>query len=190
MWFVDDAMELLLSRRSVGRVRPDPVPRATIEELLRAAVYAPNHHMTAPWRFVVLTGRARRRVGEAHAASVRRERPGAGPDVLERESARLERAPVVVATIVSTDPADPVRAREDRDAVAAATQNLLLAAHARGLAAMWRTGAMVDEPEVRVALGLDDGDAVVAFVYLGYQDVAPPPRDRGNLEGVVEWRDG
>lgn len=184
-----DEMDLLLSRRSIGRVRPDPIPRAAVEELLVAATHAPNHHLTAPWRFVVLTGAARREVGEAHAAAVVRQRPDAGPDVIARESARLERAPVVIACIVRTDPDDVVQAREDRDAVATAIQNLLLAAHIRGLAAMWRTGAMVDEPEVLAALGLVPGDAIVAFVYLGHASVAPPERERPPLGAVVEWRD-
>lgn len=184
-----DKMDVLLSRRSIGRVRPDPIPRAVVEELLVAATHAPNHYLTAPWRFVVLMGASRRAVGEAHAAAVRRERPDAGPDVIARESARLERAPVVVVCIVQTDPDDVVRAREDRDAVAAAIQNLLLAAHIRGLAGMWRTGAMVDEPEVAVALGLGPHDAIVAFVYLGREAVAPPQHDRPSLEAVVDWRE-
>jgi len=184
-----DEMDLLLSRRSVGRVSPDPIPRAVVQELLVAATHAPNHHLTAPWRFVVLTGAARRQVGAAHAAAVVRQRPDAGPDVIARESARLERAPVVIVCIVRTDPDDRVRAREDRDAVAAAIQNLLLAAHIRGLAGMWRTGAMVDEPEVLAALGLTPSDAIVAFVYLGHAAIAPPKRERQPLGSVVEWRE-
>lgn len=184
-----DPMELLLTRRSVGRVRADPVPRALVEEILAAAVQAPNHHLTQPWRFVVLTGAARRRVGEAHAEAVRRKRPDCGDDVIAREAARLERAPVVIACLVTGDGADPVTAREDRDAVAAAIQNLLLAAHARGLATMWRTGEIVDEPEVQASLGLGPADAIVGFVYVGVADVAPPPRQRRPVGEVVEWRD-
>lgn len=185
-----DPMELLLTRRSVGKVRSDPVSRELVVELLVAAVQAPNHHLTEPWRFVVLTGGARRQIGEAHAAAVRRKRPGCGEDVVAREAARLERAPVVIACLVIGDGADPVTAREDRDAVAAAIQNLLLAAHARGLATMWRTGEIVDEPEVRSSLRLGPADAIVGFVYLGLADVVPPPRQRRPVEDVVEWLDG
>ena len=184
-----DPMDLLLTRRSVGKVRADPVAREVVEELLVAAIQAPNHHLTEPWRFVVLTGAARRSVGEAHAAAVRRKRPDAGADVIAREAARLERAPVVIACIVTGDGTDPVRAREDRDAVAAGIQNLLLAAHARGLATMWRTGDMVDEDEVRAILDLGPADAIVGFVYLGVADVLPPPRERSPLGAFVEWRD-
>lgn len=176
------------ARRSVGRVAPDPVPRELVERVLAAAVRAPNHHLTGPWRFVVLTGAARRELGRAHARAVCRERPQTPAAGLEKEQARLERAPVVIAACVRAA-ADPVTAREDRDAVAAAVQNMLLAATALGLGAMWRTGAMVDEPEVREALGVEPGAAIVAFVYLGWP-VAPAlePPAPARLDEVVEWR--
>lgn len=177
-------------RRSVGRVSPDPLPRELVEDLLRAALAAPNHHLTHPWRFVVLAGGARREVGEAHARAVARMKPDHPPAGLVKEAARLERAPVVVACAVAAA-ADPVQAREDRDAVAAGVQNLLIAAHARGLAAIWRTGAMADEPEVHDALGLGAGDALVGMVYLGRplpESVATPAPARPSLDDVARWR--
>ncbi len=140
-------LEVIASRRSVGRVLPDPLPREDVEALLEAAVSAPNHHLTAPWRFVVLAGDARRELGEAHARAVARAKPDLPAEGLAKEAGRLERAPVVIAAVVLGSD-DPVQAREDRDAVAAAIENLLLAAHGSGLGAMWRTGAMVNEPEV------------------------------------------
>jgi nitroreductase len=185
----DLVLDAILSRRSVGRVRPDPVPHETVRELLAAAVRAPNHHLTCPWRFVVLAGDERREIGEAHARAMERARGPLAPEVRQREAARLQRAPVVIACCVASD-ADPVRGREDRDAVAAAVQNVLLAAHARGLGAMWRTGAMVDAPDVREALGLGRHDAIVAFVYLGwpYQDPSLRRTPRPPLDEIVTWR--
>ncbi len=176
-------------RRSVGRVAPEPPPREVVAELIEAAVCAPNHHLTAPWRFVVLAGDARAELGAAHAAAIARRRPDAAAEALSKEAARLERAPVVIVCVVVAGD-DPLQAREDRDAVAAGVQNLLLAAHARGLAAMWRTGAMADEPEVRSALGLGDHEAIVAFVYLGRPVAPPPPRDDPGrrAEEATQWR--
>ena len=182
---------LIASRRSVPQVGPDDVPRHLIEELLTAAVTAPNHHLTRPWRFIVFAGTARRTVGEAHLRAVLRESPDLSPERREREASRLERAPVVIACIARSAPgADQVTRREDRDAVAAATENLLLAAHGRQLGAMWRTGGMVDEPEVHAALGLESEDAIVAFVYIGWPKsiVAARSVERTVVDSVVTWR--
>src|SRR5262249_25798918 len=178
----------IVARRSIGRVTEEPVAQEAVAELLAAAMRAPNHNITEPWRFVVLTGDARRAAGRAHAAAVARERPDTAPEALERETARLERAPVVVACVCRPTADDPVVAREGRDAVAAAVENIMPAADARGLGAMWRTGAMVDEPEVREHLGLGPADAIVAFVYLGRPAAALEPTPRGAPERFVEWR--
>lgn len=185
----DAVLAAIHGRRSVARVRPDPIPRELVEELLAAGLRAPNHHLTGPWRFVVLAGAARAELGEAHLRAALRERPDLPPEGRAKEAGRLERAPVVIACC-AVGAEDPVRAREDRDAVAAAIENILLAAHARGLGAMWRTGAMVDEPEVRDALGLGPMDAVVGFVHLGLPAEPPAPRagPPPRLDQTVAWR--
>jgi nitroreductase len=185
----DAVVAAILSRRSVGRIAPDPIPRSQIEELLAAAIRAPNHHLTNPWWFVVIAGDARREIGEAHLRAEMRADPDLSAAAREKALTRLERAPVVIACCVR--PGDePVPAREDRDAVAAGIQNLLLAAGARGLGSMWRTGAMADEPEVRDALGLGARDAVVGFVYLGRPRGDDPANrsPRPPVEELSVWR--
>lgn len=183
-----DLDELIAARRSIGKLHPEPVDARTLRALLELATWAPNHHLTEPWRFIVLAGAARGDVGAAHARWYVRTHPGATSETIAREAARLERAPAVIVAIVHPSSHDPVTRREDRDAVAAAVQNLLLGAHARGLGAIWRTGTMVSEPEVREALGLDEGDDIVAFVYLGVPVVKPPARSRRSIDDVTEWR--
>ena len=185
----EDIVAAIHARRSIGRLSPEPLPRALVKELLDAAACAPNHHLTGPWRFIVLAGEARRAVGDAHARAAVRERPDITPSGREKEVARLERAPVVIACCVVPGD-DPVTAREDRDAVAAAIQNMLLAAHVRGLGAMWRTGAMVDEPEVRAELGLTGAQAIVGFVYLGrpFTPLAARATPRTDAEHLTDWR--
>lgn len=185
----DPVLSAIHGRRSIGRVSVDPVARELVEELLDAAVAAPNHKETNPWRFVVLAGDARGAVGEAHARAVERMRDGLTSAGRAKEAALLDRAPVVIACCLIPGE-DPVRAREDRDAVAAAVQNLLLAAHARGLGAIWRTGTMADEPEVCGELGLGPRDAVVGLVYLGrpLADGEPAPPARAGAAAYTEWR--
>lgn len=183
-----DLDDLIRSRRSVGKVGGDRVDEGVLRELITSAAAAPTHHMREPWRFVVLRGDARRAVGEAHADAYRRAHPDVDSTTMAREAARLERAPVVIVCVAHLADRDPVCLREDRDAVAASVQNLLLSAHARGLGAMWRTGAMVDEPDVHRALDLGADDEIVAFVYLGSPAAEPPPRPRRPVDEVVDWR--
>ncbi len=182
--------EVITSRRSVGKVHSDPVGAQTLRELLELATWAPNHHLTEPWRFIVLTGDARRSLGTAHARAYARTHTTATSETIAREAARLERAPAVIVAVVHPSANDPVTRREDRDAVAAAVQNLLLAAHARGLGAIWRTGTMAHEHEVRDALGLDEPDEIVAFIYVGVPAVGTPARRRRTVDEVTEWRGG
>ena len=177
--------EAIHGRRSVGRMLPDVPPRAAIERLLAAAVCAPNHHQTQPWRFFVLTGEARRRLGEAQEAALRRRLPD--PDaprhqpLLEKERNKPFRAPVVIVVAVEPSHQPKVVLLEEICATAAAAQNLLLAAHAEGLAAIWRTGETAYDPAVRELFDLSPDAQVLGIVYLGYPDphqvaATRPPR--------------
>lgn len=184
-----DVLDAIHTRRSVGRLPDSPVTRDELNSVLQAAICAPNHHLTFPWRFVVLQGSARWTLGEIYARSVMEARPDLPPEMFQKEAARLQRAPVVIACIVTPTADDEVTRREDRDAVAAAVQNLLLAAHAQGLAGMWRTGAMADSDAVRQDLGCRPQDAIVGFIYLGRAtENARQTGSRPPLDDVVEWR--
>jgi len=179
--------QAILARRSIGRVTDEPVSEYVARELVALMLRAPNHLRTTPWRCIVVTGEARIRIGQAHADAYRRTHPDAEPDVVRREAAKLLRAPLVIVVVCRSDASNTVRNREDRDAVAAGVQNMLLGAHIRGLGAIWRTGSMVDEPEVHRALGLDSVDDIVAFVYVGHPAAPPPPRPLLGVDDVTRW---
>ena len=181
-------MEALRTRRSIGKLGGD-VPDEVVRRLIEAALWAPNHRLTEPWRFTVLRGRARERIGAAWAAVLADETKLSGDAraaLLEREAAKLLRAPVSIVVSVRTD-ADPVVASEDFAAAAAAVQNMLLAAWANGLGAIWRTGEMAYRKEMNAALGLAESDRIVAIVYLGRPAMDPPPARPRQLEPVVRW---
>jgi nitroreductase len=174
-----DVMTAIRNRRSMGRVSPQPVERAIIEELLEAANWAPSHHGTEPWRFWVFTGAGRDKLAEVFAA------------VAEKERAKPYRAPVVIAVACVPQPgADTVG--EEEAATAAAVQNLLLAMEARGLAGIWRTGSLCREPKVREFFGLREQDTLQGFIYLGYPDPAAPPKEgrRGPVAAKTVWYEG
>lgn len=153
-----------------------PVPPELIDRLVRAATWAPNHKRTWPWRFTVLTGDARARLGAALAD--RGEAAGLPEPKVAKLRGKYLRSPAVVLVWHARDDRDPVRCREDRDAVAAAVQNLLLAATAHDLASYWGSVPDVLVPGARDVAGLDDGHDLVALVYLGWPTGTVPAPER------------
>ena len=95
-----EALEAIHTRYSAGKLKPDRVPRELIEQLLAAAVQAPNHYKVRPWRFVVLTGAGREKLGEAMAQSTRASKPDATEEDLQKDRVKPLRAPVVIAVAV------------------------------------------------------------------------------------------
>jgi nitroreductase len=181
-----DAYEAIMTRRSVPRCDGE-VERAAVDKLLAAAVRAPNHHLTQPWRFVVLAGDARSELGRAWAAGLER----LGKDA-SKVADKVLRAPVIVCVIERPHLDNPkVVEVEEHHAVGAAIQNMLLAAHASGLGAMHRTGDVVTLPEVREYVGARDGELIAGFVYVGRppegDDRRPMSRRTDHAE-ITEWR--
>lgn len=185
-----DPYTLITTRRMCGRVLEDPPEREQIEKLIEAAVCAPNHHLTQPWRFIVLSGRALDELGEAMAARVRTEEAGSAnlEQKIEKERSRPKRAPVIVAVIYVPSQHPKAIEMEERYAVGAAVENMLLAAHGMGLGAFWRTGVASRDAGVRAYLGLREGEEIAAFVYLGYPsgEPTPPPKRRPGSE-LTTW---
>jgi len=151
------------------------VPRNVVEELIGLAVHAPNHYRTNPWRFVVLTGQARARLGEIVAGVVAGQL-GAKEAAVERQRTQFLRAPTVLVVASAGDP-DPVKHLENEHAVAAGIENVLIGATAMGLGSAWKSGPAMTDPEVSAAaketLGLAAEDEIVGVVYLGYPVGAP-----------------
>jgi nitroreductase len=175
------------ARRSIGKVQVERPPREAIERLLEAATWAPNHHLTEPWRFFVLAGESRRALGEVMArALVGEPETDVARLAFERAAAKPLRAPVVIA--VAVEPAGgKVPEIEEVAAGAAAVQNLLLTAHALGLAAMWRTGEAAYHPAVKAFFGLGPEAHLLGFVYVGYPASEPPVRDRTPASQHTRW---
>jgi nitroreductase len=154
-------------RRSNLRVDPDrPVPLGLVERLCRLASWAPNHHKTRPWKFCVVTGSGRTALGSALAQDL----IAAGeqnPAKVSKARLKYTRAPMMLV-VASADGPDEVCTLENRDAVSAAVQNLLLGATAAGLATLWSTGAAARSDRVAEVCGFEPTDTIVGLVYLGW----------------------
>ena len=167
---VDDAIR---SRRTQKIYDPRPIPRETLEELLELARWAPNHHLTNPWRFRVVGREALLRLKEA-----------AGPEA----AAKLDRAPtLIVSSAVQTG--DAVQDEEDVCAAACATYIVMLAAHARGIASYWRTPGVLRTPDGRAAVCLGDDERFLGLIHLGTGAREWQPPDRAPVERFVEFLD-
>lgn len=162
-------------RSNLGIEREQPVPDDLVMSLCELATWAPCHKRTWPWVFASFTGAARRRLGDVVADAL--QTAGAESARVDKTRTKYERAPVVLA-VGSTDGGDPVRTAENRDAVSAGIQNLLLAATAAGLASYWSSCPSEAEQAVADAAGFPESAAIVALVYLGWpgRECAAPER--------------
>jgi nitroreductase len=149
-----DVEEAIRTRRTHKAFGPEEVGPALIGELIDLARWAPNHHLTNPWRFRVLGPTTRERLMELAEA----DNPGS--------AVKLRRAPTLIAVTAVLN-GDEAQDREDLLATGVAAYLVLLGAHARGLAAYWRTVPLLGEPDARELLGLGEGESPVGLLYLG-----------------------
>jgi nitroreductase len=181
------AVEVILQRISPGKLAEPAPPAAVVDELLRAAVRAPDHGRLQPWRFIVVEGDARVRLGDLFATTLHRREPDSALQKLEAERAKPMRAPLVIIVAAEAREHPTIPEIEQVMAVAAAAQNMLLAAHARGFGGFWRTGASAYDPEVKRALGLATGSHIVGFLYLGTIAFPGRPRSDDPAPFVRRW---
>lgn len=182
-----DIFEAIYNRHSQGKVKQDALPRELIEKLLDAAVQAPNHYKVRPWRFVVLTGEGRDKLGDVMAASQRESHPEFPLDAFDKCRALPLRAPVVIAVGVDKPSEPKVLEIENVCAAAAACENLLLAAHAMGLGAKWRTSDWARNPKVKEFLGFEADQHIIGFIYIGYPEFVAEPMPRPSFEDRTVW---
>lgn len=162
-----------------------------IRQILDAAVCSPVHHRTDPWRFLVIRGEGRKRLGDVMADHLAQdiEDPESPKNVkfLGKIRDKALRAPVII--VVGAAKSDKTQALmvEDVATANAACQNILLAASALGLNAFWRTGGVTYSENTVSALGFEVGTELVGFIYLGYPKKEVPPKTRKTAEEFIRW---
>jgi nitroreductase len=161
--------EAIRSRRTHKAYGREPVDERTLAELLDLARWAPNHHLTNPWRFRVLG-----------PATLGRLKDAAGPEAARK----LDRAPTLVAVSV-VQGGDPVADEEDLCAAACAAYIVLLGAHGRGLAGYWRTPGVLRTAEGRAALQIGDDERALGLLHLGPARQEQRAPERAHADEVV-----
>lgn len=184
-----DALDAIFTRHTtppakMGPPGPDDV---ALRRILEAGVAAPDHGMLRPWRFLVVRDAGRARLGELFAAFVRRQSATVSPEEIEKQRTAPLRAPLIIIVVARLETHHPkIPEVEQLAAVASATQNMLLAAHALGFAAKWATGRQAYDAQVKAGLGLGERDRIVGFLYLGSATGDYPTPPRAGLDGVVQ----
>ncbi|MBN2086077.1 MAG: nitroreductase family protein [Anaerolineales bacterium] len=198
----DPKTDLLFSRRSIRRFKPDPVSEPVIRRILEAAHAAPSAHNTRPWRFIVLRDPAVRRMlaermAEAYARDA--EADGQTPEAIRARNARsvdrISGAPLGILALMDESglPEGAGRRMEGErlllvQSVAAAVQNLLLGLHAEGLGGCWICAPAFCPQTVREALGLPERWIAQALIVAGHPAEEPGKPDGRMLDEVVLWR--
>ena len=182
--------DAIAQRRSIKRFQDRAVTREEIETLLDAAVLAPNHKLTQPWRFYVLGPEARRRYGLALGERKARKLPDpdAAASLREKTAAEYEAFPALVAVAMVLNESPEVR-EEDYAACMQAIANMMLTAVDRGLGTHMRSGAVMDDPAARAAVGVREGERIVAIVSVGVPAEMPAPKARQGAAAVTQWID-
>ncbi|OWR28363.1 nitroreductase [Saccharibacillus sp. O23] len=189
-----DVREAIRTRRSVGAVQDREVPRESIERILEAGTWAPNHRKTEPWRFFVLQGEGRMKLASAMADTEAAEK-GISPSPEEYEGMlasagkKVSRAPLIIAVGCEPVSGPKIIPLEETLAVGAAIQNMLLEAHALGLGAVWRSGNLCYHPLMAQRFGLSEDGQMLGFLYIGFPDREPGDSKREPFESKTAWID-
>jgi nitroreductase len=185
-----DTIDAITRRVSTRAFQDAAVAREVLARLLDAAVRAPNHKLTEPWRFAVLTGASRDRYADIRRAlRAAKFTDATTPDAakaIERTWRETKGTPAIVVVMCAVAD-DAVRREEDYGAAMMATQNLLTAATAEGLGTYVRTGGVMEAPEVRVLARCPADHRIVAIVSVGYPAMAEPPRRRTPAAEKTVW---
>ncbi|MBS4172892.1 nitroreductase [Bacillus sp. FJAT-49736] len=165
-----ELIDLIKSRRSIGAVEERDVPDEVIKELLTAATWAPNHKKTEPWKFRVVKGEGRNKLGEEMSRIMEAKTKGLSKEDAQKKIEKARKGPLRAPAIIimAASPTGKVPEIEEIVATGCALQNLLLLATEKGLATIARTGEIAYATELNKYLQLDENDKIIALVYVGY----------------------
>ena len=184
---LDDFAELVRSRRTQMLVDRDrEVPTELIEQLCELGTWAPNHKKTWPWKFAIVTGYGRARLGEAFVDDMCEQAVG---DEGKRAKTMTKYTRTPASLVVGCAPHDhPTFHEENRDAVSAAIQNILLGATAAGLSSFWSTAPIIDSPRALELCGFEPDDRILGIIYLGWPNgsVETPERPEPLVRHIAD----
>ena len=185
-----DTIDFLTTRRStVARMMDGPGPGdEDLKRIMEAGMRVPDHGRLTPWRFIVIRGDAREKLGDVIAEAYKKNNPDAIEEQVEIEQERLTRAPVVIAVVSRVQKEHKIPEWEQILSSGAACQTMLIAAQSMGYAAQWLTEWYAYDANVKQAIGAESGDEIAGFLYLGNGTGELSDRARPAYDDIVsEW---
>lgn len=183
-----DAIELLTTRSSNGKLSEPAPDESALRIAFEAAARAPDHGTLRPWRIRVIRGAARDQLGTLMAQAARRKQPDTAEEELAKLRGKALRAPMILVVAAHLEAHPKIPVVEQLLATASAAHALLLAFHAQGYGAIWRTGSFTYDDAVKAAFGFREQDAIVGFLYVGTPKQPAAAIARPTAETFVrEW---
>lgn len=185
-----DVLDAIVGRRTIGRFLPEPIPDEQLVRLLAYGIWAPNHHLTEPWSYVIVGPETQEKLALRFAELRAANAPeGASPERRERFAQdaykKLSSIPTVVAMIVDQE-GDQQSRIEDFAAACCAAQNIQLAAWAEGVGTKWSTNIVTRDPLAYELLGVDPQTGlIIGFLYVGTPADVPVRERTKPLDEVI-----
>ena len=183
-------LDTIRNRRSIYEFTSELVPREVIARVLETAVWAPNHKLTEPWRFLVVTGKTKEALADIYCGIQRQKTKSDDTEILKKATekgfAKIMSKPVIIGVVCKKDP-DAFRAREEYAATCCAIHNIALAAWEEGIGMQWSTGGLIRDPQTLALLKIDSREEeIVGFLYTGYPAQVPAQK-RVPAAERTEW---
>ena len=186
---MSDVLNFLQQRNSAPRLCAPGPDASQVEVLLQTALRAPDHAWLQPWRFNVISGSGRERLGQVFVDALLANDPLADAAAQDKARAAPLRAPVLIVVSCVVQPHPKVPRDEQLLSAGCAAHSILLAAEAMGYAGVWRTGSYATDPHVKIALEHEPRQEIVAFLYLGSRDGAAKPLPLREVNNYARYWD-
>ncbi len=165
-------VETIRNRRSIYDFKQIPIPKDVIVQILEPAVWAPNHKLTEPWRFLVIEGRTKETLAHIYCKIQRIKTKSEDPAVLEKATkkgyTKLMGKPTIIGVVCKKDK-DAFRAKEDYASACCAIHNISLTAWEMGIGMQWSTSGLINDPESLELLQINPAEEeIIGFLYTGY----------------------
>lgn len=176
--------DAIIQRRSIKLFNGQPVERELLLSILDDAVWAPNHQLRQPWRFIVACGKELEDLYSVLKEFAIPKWKELSEEELEKQMKKFTNPGGYVFVVVPEDARQKERL-EDYAAASMLVQNIQLLAWDRGIGSCWKTPGFLDNPSFRKELGVQQGERIISMLQVGYFDEMPKPKERKSVEDLV-----